>query len=108
MAQAPGGPDRSPSREGEEGWSGAVYLPTDPAQPALERERGAPRRLFIARIQGLTRAYPFLPGHDALTLQPSPARPVLGLLQESGFVAREWILRESASHAKSWTMHVPT
>jgi hypothetical protein len=90
---------RGPSRQGEEGWEGPVFLP---------RRRGAtgPGKLFWARLRGQTCAYPFLPA-DAVTIQPATAGEALQALRESQFVGREWVVREDATHAKSKTYPRP-
>ncbi len=84
---------REPPRRGEEGWEGPVFLP--------ESRRG--KGLFFARIRGHTQAYPFLPGKDSVTIRPSPDSEVLQALVDSHFVAKEWVVREDAMHAKSKT-----
>jgi len=84
---------RQPTRCGEEGWEGPVFLP--------ESRRG--KGLFFARIRGHTQAYPFLPGKDSVTIRPSPDSEILQALLDSHFVAKEWVVREDATHAKSKT-----
>jgi hypothetical protein len=90
-------PRREPSRRGEGGWEGPVFL------PASRRRTGHSERLFFARITGHTQTYPFLPGQDSMTIRPSPADEVLQALIDSHFVGREWAVREDATHAKSKT-----
>jgi hypothetical protein len=93
MHTDPSGPSREPSRHGEEGWEGPVFLP--------DSRRG--KGLFFARIRGPTRAYPFLPGKDSVMIRPSPGSEVLQVLLDSHFVPKEWVVREDATHAKSKT-----
>jgi hypothetical protein len=88
---------REPSRCGEDGWEGPVFL------PGSRRGEGRQGKLFVARLRGHTRTYPFLPSTDSVAIRPSPDREVLQALQDSHFVAREWIVREDATHAKSKT-----
>jgi hypothetical protein len=86
---------RAPVRQGEEGWDGPIYLPTG--------GRGGAGKLFLARLRGETRAYPFLAGQDVLALQPLAGAPVFQSLLDSHFSPREWLVRENATHAKSKT-----
>jgi hypothetical protein len=87
---------REPLRCGEDGWDGPVFLPRG-------RRRGRQGKLFIARLLGYTRTYTFLPGTDSLTIRPWPDSAVLQALRDSQFVAKEWIIREDATHSKSKT-----
>ena len=88
---------REPSRSGDDGWEGPVFL------PASRRRAGRQGKLFVARLRGYTRTYPFLPGTDSVALRPSPDSEFLQTLRDSHFVAKEWIVREDARHAKSKT-----
>jgi hypothetical protein len=97
MGTAGAGSIREPSRRDEYRWEGPVFLPARPGGPS------GPPRLFFARIQGLTRSYPFIPDVDSLTFLPSAKDEVLQDLVDSGFVATEWAIRENAGHAKSKT-----
>lgn len=83
--------DRVPSRSGEDGWQGPVFLPS-----------GGGRRMY-ARIGGLTQVYPFSAA-DAVTLTPGTDDRVVAWLAESRFAGVEWILRPSAAHARSKTV----
>lgn len=91
------GPSRAPSSSGEDGWEGPVFLP---GSPRGEERRG---KVFVARLGGLTRTYPFLSGTDSVTIRPAPNSEFLQNLTDSHFVAKEWIIREDARHAKSKT-----
>jgi hypothetical protein len=91
------GRDREPSRRGEDGWEGPVFL------PASRRGKGDQGYLFFARIRGQTLTYPFLPAQDSLTLKSTPGSEVVQALADSHFVAKEWAVREDATHAKSKT-----
>jgi hypothetical protein len=91
------GPGREPSRRGEDGWEGPVFLPES------RRGKGCQGNLFFARIRGHTQTYPFLPAQDLVTLRPTPDSEVLQALLDSHFVAKEWAIREDATHAKSKT-----
>src|SRR5262249_18732344 len=97
MGTDPSGPGREPSRCGEDGWDGPVFLPEG------RRGEGRQGKLFVARLRGYTRTYPFRPGTDSVASRPSPDSEVLQALRDSHFVAREWIIREDATHAKSKT-----
>jgi hypothetical protein len=91
---------RDASRSGEDGWEGPVFLPES------RRGEGRQGKLFVARLRGYTRTYPFLPGTDSVAIRPSPDSEFLEFLQtlrDSHFVAKEWIVREDAMHAKSKT-----
>ncbi len=85
---------REPSRSGEDGWQGPVFLPGG---------RGGKGNLFFARLHGHTRAYPFLPSRDAVTVRPAPGAGALQALVDSPFAGKEWVIREDAEHAKSKT-----
>ena len=87
---------REPSRSGFEGWDGPIFLPSS------KQGQGQSDRLFFAKIQGETQAYPFAPT-DRLTLRPSIGSPILQMLIDSHFVVEEWLIRRDATHAKSKT-----
>ena len=89
-------PTRKPSRSGLDGWDGPIFLPSS------KHGQGTSGRLFFAKIQGETQAYPFAPA-DTLTLRPSSGHPILQALIDSHFVAHEWLIRGDATHAKSKT-----
>ena len=88
---------REPLRCEEDGWEGRIYLPS---------HRGAKKdrsKLFFARIQGTTKTYEFVPSEDLLTFSPSANSDAIEAIRDSNFVAREWMIREDATHAKSKT-----
>src|SRR5262245_13607096 len=91
------GPGREPSRSGEDGWAGPVFL------PGSRRGRGSSGHVFFANIHGPTRTYPFLPAEDAMVIRPSPDAEIFQALIDSQFVGQEWAVREDATHAKSKT-----
>ena len=97
MGAGPSGLGREPSRCGEDGWDGFVFLPEG------RRRGGRQGKLFVARLRGYTRTYAFLPGTDSVAIKASPDSEVLQALRDSHFVAKEWIIREDATHAKSKT-----
>jgi hypothetical protein len=88
---------RDSSRCGEDGWEGPVFL------PASRRGEARQGKLFVARLRGYTRTYPFLPGTDLVAIGPLPESEFLQTLRDSHFVPKEWIVREDAMHAKSKT-----
>jgi hypothetical protein len=96
MTTEAAGPGREPSRRGEEGWEGPIFLPD------ARRGQGREGRLFFARIGGETQAYPFFPTQDFMTIAASD-HEALQALRDSHFVAKEWIVRQDAAHAKSRT-----
>lgn len=87
---------RTPSRSGVEGFAGPIFLPRG------TREKTTSGRLFFAKIEGETQAYPFQTT-DTLTISPSADCPILRALIDSHFVAHEWLIRRDAVHAKSKT-----
>ena len=87
---------REPSRSGVEGFDGPIFL------PGSTRGKGTSGRLFFAKIEGETQAYPFS-ATDTLTLSPSSGSPILQALIDSHFVVDEWLIRGDATHAKSKT-----
>jgi hypothetical protein len=97
MGADPSGLGRGPSRCGEDGWHGPVFLPEG------RRRGGRQGKLFVARLHGYTRRYAFLPGTDSVAIGPSTDSEFLQALKDSHFAAREWIIREDATHAKSKT-----
>jgi hypothetical protein len=90
------GARRTPTRTGEDGWRGPVYLPTPQHGPG-------PRKMFFAELHGHTEAYPFNKDADAVTISPGPDHNTLRELLESSFSATEWLIRTDAFHAKSKT-----
>jgi hypothetical protein len=97
MGAGGSGPAREPSRCGEDGWEGPVFLPES------RRGKGRQGNLFFARIRGQTQSYSFLAAKDSVTIRPSSDSEVLQALLDSHFVAKEWAVREDATHAKSKT-----
>jgi len=95
------GADREPSRRGEGGWEGPVFL------PGIRRGNGRPGKWFFARLKGDTRTYPFLHSEDTVAIGSPPDSEILQALRDSHFVAEEWVVREDASHAKSKTRRRP-
>ena len=87
---------REPSRSGVEGFQGPIFLPKS------TRETSTSGRLFFAKIEGETQAFPFL-STDTLTLRPASDSPILQALIDSHFVVDEWLIRRDATHAKSKT-----
>ena len=87
---------REPSHGGVEGFRGPIFLPRS------VREKKTSGQLFVAKIEGETRAYPFS-STDTLTLLPSSGSPILQALIDSHFVVDEWLIRRDATHAKSKT-----
>jgi hypothetical protein len=75
--------------------------------PNGRRGTDGQRRVFDARVSGLTETYPFLPT-DAVTIgQPAKAELFQSLI-DSGFAATEWTIRRDATHGKSKTYSVAT
>ncbi len=97
MQADPSLPRREPSRSGEDGWEGPVFLP--------EKRRGENREghAFFAKVRGYTRTYPFLPSRDVVTIEPTPECEIFQALIDSHFAGKEWAVREDATHAKSKT-----
>ncbi len=88
---------RRPTLEREDAWTAQILLPKN-ARSAVRRNR-----MFFARIRGATCVYPFLAGKDRMSLQKQADGDIFHALQESGFAPAEWIVRSSATHAKSKT-----
>jgi hypothetical protein len=83
-------PSKEPLRQAVEGWEGPIIF-------------GHGSHTFFARLKGYTRTFPFIPGKDSITIRPSSNALVFQALIESDFVAKEWMIREDATHAKSKT-----
>src|SRR5262245_13306774 len=79
------GATREPSRHGEGGWQGAIFLP----RRGRKNDQG---KLFFGKIAGITRTYPFLPDKDELVIVPSPESVILQALNESHVVVQEWAI----------------
>ena len=88
---------RRPLASGDDGWEGPIFLPGKDSRP------NARHKMFFAKIAGRTETYPYLQSCDMLTIVPSPGTPILRALVASGFCAQQWIIRESATHARSKT-----
>jgi hypothetical protein len=88
-------PNREPSRSGEDGWEGPVFL------PGRRSRKDRQGHLFFARIRGHTNTYPFLYRRDSVTIMPSPDSEIFQALIDSNFVGKEWAVREDATHARS-------
>ena len=86
-----------PLADADDVWEGPIYLP--PRQVG-----GRCERLFVARLAGVARRYPFVDGRDRLTITPSPDAPVFQQLLDSRFAPDEWLVREDGNHAKSKTV----
>lgn len=97
MAADAAAPARAPLRRGEDGWEGPVFLPES------RGEKGGQGKVFFARLRGQTQTYPFLPSGDLVKIKPSQGSEVLQALVDSHFAAKEWAIREDATHAKSKT-----
>jgi hypothetical protein len=91
------GLDRQTSYHGEDGWEGPIFL------PGTSCRKGRKGKLFFARLRGDTKTYPFLLSKDSMTIKPSRDCDILQTLVESHFVAKEWVVRADASHARSRT-----
>ena len=89
--------ERQTSHHGEDGWEGPIFL------PGTSRRKGHKGKLFFAQLRGDTKTYPFLPSKDSMTIKPSPDCDILQTLTESHFVAKEWVVRADATHARSKT-----
>ncbi len=97
MADAATAPPREPSRVGDDGWQGPVFL------PAGRRWKDTGGRWFFAQISGHTRTYSFDPSVDSLAIRPDHDRGIFQALRDSQFAASQWAIREDAMHRKSKT-----
>jgi len=93
---------REPLRCEDDGWEGRIYLPS---HGGAKQDRN---KLFFAHIRGTTKTYDFVPSEDLLTFSPSDNSHAdnshaLEAIRDSNFVARQWMIREDATHAKSKT-----
>lgn len=91
------GATREPIRSGHDDWEGRIFL------PQIRAKGSQRRRWFSARLAGDTYVYAFFPGRDEVAITPSEPCQALQVLAESNFDGREWIVRESALHARSKT-----
>ena len=98
MAPESNGSQREPIRSGQERWEGPIFL------PGRKRGKSHQGQLFYARLHGDTQVYAFNPSTDVITLRPTQRFPVLQALVDSHFSGQEWILRRTATHARSKTM----
>ena len=86
--------DREPTQSSDECWEGPIFLPLSPKRK---------QELFWAKLAGVTESFSFTES-DKLEINPPPGRSDLGCLVKSGFQAREWRIRKSATHARSKTV----
>jgi hypothetical protein len=82
----------------DETWAGKILLPMS--------STGGKRKLFHAKLSGLTEVAHFDPATARLALQPSVHQPVVKLLADAGFSPAEWRVRNNAIHARSKTYGV--
>lgn len=94
-AGADGDPARAPLRIGDEPWSGRIHLPAG---------ADGPRRCFFARLEGAARVFTFDAARDAFELAPPPRPAAFELLDASGAVGKEWLVRAAGVHARSRTV----
>jgi hypothetical protein len=90
---------RAPSQSGDHTFEGPVFL------PGIGRGTHSSGKLFLAKIDGTAQTFPFDPARDLLVLKASPRHQILQWLIESRFTGKEWIVRESGTHAKSRTFN---
>jgi hypothetical protein len=88
---------REPARSGVAGWHGPIFLPRD--KPGAS----AGGKWFYARVGGDTRVFPFAPARDTVSFNTPDDQPAFRWLIESGFLGREWVIREDANHARTKT-----
>ena len=93
---------RQPSRSAAERWNGPIFLP-GPAGG----DDGRGSRVFFGKLEGFTRAFPFDPTCDRVEIARGSSGGVFGMLLDSGFLGEEWIIRETAVHARSKTSATP-
>jgi hypothetical protein len=82
-------------------WEPTIFLPTRLSKP------NAPPKQFFARFSGDTQVFSYLPDRDRITIQPSAAAPILQSLIDSRFAGRQWMIRQSGTHARSKTVIRP-
>jgi hypothetical protein len=63
--------------------------------------------LFYAKLDGDAEAFSFLPGQDEITIARSATWPIFAQLADANLQGVEWLLRPSATHAKSRTYAGP-
>jgi hypothetical protein len=81
---------REPARQGDEVWEGPIIF-------------GHGHYTFFARLKGRVQTFTFVPDRDSIMVKPSSDASVFQALIESNFIAKEWVIREDAMHAKSKT-----
>jgi hypothetical protein len=84
-------------RSCDDGWEGPIFLPNK------RPRKGRPGKMFFARLRGETTVYRFLAATDSLTIEANAKSEALRAMRDSHFVAKEWVIREDATHAKSKT-----
>ena len=98
-AEMQGDEKREPTPAAHESWEGPIYL------PSLQPEKGLSRRLFWAKLAGVTETYP-VSASDRFRFHSTRQQPVLGWLTNAGFAAERWSVRHSATHARSRTFSI--
>ncbi len=83
------GDPRSPEREHDALFDGAIYLPGG-------------QKVFYARLSGMAALYPYHLS-DNVTFAPGAGEQIFDRLSESGFAGTEWLVRAGAVHARSRT-----
>ena len=79
------------------GWEGPIFLPS-------LTSGGPGPKLFFGKLGGHTQTYAFSTEIDEVWMRPSRRHAAFQELIDSHFVGKEWIVRKSATHAKSKTM----
>lgn len=88
---------RTPTQEREKSWMAKVMLPGN------GRSAGRQKKMFFARLAGVTQVYPFVAGEDRVDLHAQDNGDVFQALLKSDFAPVEWVVRSNATHAKSRT-----
>lgn len=76
----------------EELWQGKIYLP---------RHSPTPQKFFVAKLAGQTEIYPVSLATNSFQITARQEHPVFQWLLDSHFAAKEWRIRQNATHARS-------
>lgn len=88
--------DRRSENPDDDGWYGSIAIP--PKKPGKGKYK-----YFVAKISGKTTTFEFDESKDTLIIKKDSGVAELSQIVESGFKVNQWIIRESANHAKSKT-----
>lgn len=89
---------RQPEDNYHENWEGPIHIPHRPKRPKK-------REFFFVKLAGDTVSYKFEPSNDLLQIS-SNAGTAFQAIDNANFTPTRWIIRRSATHARSKTFNL--